>query len=169
MPLRDWTRRLALSALIILGSSLPAATQLETLETERMRIIYVAPFQSYLAPYAARCFENSLAFQKKLFDWAIAQGADVIMQHTDSPAALQAAENAGALAFGQASNMAKFAPKAHLTAIEDNWAPYYIKRVQAALDGTWKSEDSWADIAAVSSSPSTSTKSKSSPTSSQHE
>ena len=78
----------------------------------------------------------------------IAQGADVIMQHTDSPAALQAAENAGALAFGQASNMAKFAPKAHLTAIEDNWAPYYIKRVQAVLDGTWKSEDSWAGIAA---------------------
>lgn len=76
----------------------------------------------------------------------IAQGADIIMQHTDSPAALQAAENAGVLAFGQASNMIKFAPKAHLTAIEDNWAPYYIKRVQAALDGTWKSSDNWGGI-----------------------
>ena len=77
----------------------------------------------------------------------IAQGADVIMQHTDSPAALQAAENAGVLAFGQASNMIKFAPKAHLTAIEDNWAPYYIKRVGAVLDGSWKSEDNWGGIA----------------------
>ena len=77
----------------------------------------------------------------------IAQGADVIMQHTDSPAALQAAENAGVLAFGQASNMIKFAPKAHLTAIEDNWAPYYVKRVQAALDGTWTSADNWGGIA----------------------
>ena len=77
----------------------------------------------------------------------IAQGADVIMQHTDSPAALQAAENAGVLAFGQASDMIKFAPNAHLTAIEDNWAPYYIKRVQAALDGTWTSTDTWAGMA----------------------
>ncbi len=76
----------------------------------------------------------------------IAQGADVIMQHTDSPAALQAAENAGVLAFGQASDMAKFAPNAHLTAIQDNWAPYYVKRVAAVLDGTWKSGDSWAGI-----------------------
>ena len=78
----------------------------------------------------------------------IAQGADMIMQHTDSPAALQAAENAGVLAFGQASNMIKFAPNAQLTAIEDNWAPYYVKRVQAVLDGTWASQDSWAGMAA---------------------
>ena len=42
--------------------------------------------------------------------------------------------------------MAKFAPTAHLTAIQDNWAPYYVKRVKAVLDGTWKSEDSWAGI-----------------------
>ncbi|MFK7943037.1 MAG: BMP family ABC transporter substrate-binding protein [Paracoccaceae bacterium] len=76
----------------------------------------------------------------------IAQGADIIMQHTDSPAALQAAENAGVLAFGQASNMAKFAPNAQLTAIEDNWAPYYIERTRAVLDGTWESSDSWAGM-----------------------
>ncbi len=79
----------------------------------------------------------------------IAAGADIIMQHTDSPAALQAAENAdGILAFGQASDMIKFAPNAQLTAIEDNWAPYYIKRVQAVLDGTWESSDSWEGLAA---------------------
>ena len=77
----------------------------------------------------------------------IAQGADIIMQHTDSPAALQAAENAGVMAFGQASDMIKFAPKAQLTAIEDNWAPYYVKRVKAVLDGTWKSEDNWGGLA----------------------
>ncbi|MEM7507275.1 MAG: BMP family ABC transporter substrate-binding protein [Pseudomonadota bacterium] len=77
----------------------------------------------------------------------IAQGADIIMQHTDSPAALQAAEAAGVMAFGQASNMEKFAPNAQLTAIEDNWAPYYVKRTQAVLDGTWESGDSWAGIA----------------------
>jgi len=78
----------------------------------------------------------------------IANGADIIMQHTDSPAGLQAAENAGVYAFGQASDMIKFAPNKQLTAIEDNWAPYYIERTRAVLDGTWASEDSWKGIAA---------------------
>ncbi len=76
----------------------------------------------------------------------IAQGADVIMQHTDSPAALQVAQNEGVRAFGQASDMIKFAPDAQLTAIVDNWAPYYIDRVQAVLDGTWESQDMWGGI-----------------------
>ena len=51
------------------------------------------------------------------------QGADVIMQHTDSPAAMQAAASRGAYAFGQDFDMIKFGPKAQLTAIVDNWAP----------------------------------------------
>lgn len=71
------------------------------------------------------------------------QGADVISQHTDSPAPLQVAEERGAVGFGQASDMIAFAPKAQLTAIVDDWSAYYIRRVQAVLDGTWKSEDIW--------------------------
>jgi simple sugar transport system substrate-binding protein len=78
----------------------------------------------------------------------ISNGADIIMQHTDSPAALQAAQIAGVLAFGQASNMIKFAPNAQMTAIIDDWSPYYIARVRAVLDGTWASEDSWKGLAA---------------------
>src|ERR1700737_349327 len=71
------------------------------------------------------------------------QGADVIMQHTDSPAAMQVASERGKLAFGQDSEMIKFGPKAQLTSIMDNWAPYYIARVKAELDGKWASEDTW--------------------------
>jgi simple sugar transport system substrate-binding protein len=73
----------------------------------------------------------------------IDQGADVIMQHTDSPAAMQVAAERGKLAFGQDSEMIKFGPKAQLTSIMNNWGPYYIARVKAELDGTWKSEDVW--------------------------
>jgi basic membrane protein A len=73
----------------------------------------------------------------------IDQGADVIMQHTDSPAPMQVASERGKLAFGQDSEMIKFGPKAQLTSIIDNWGPYYIARVKAELDGTWKSEDIW--------------------------
>ena len=49
------------------------------------------------------------------------QGADVIMQHTDSPAAMQIASERGKLAFGQDSEMIKFGPKTQLTSIMDNW------------------------------------------------
>jgi simple sugar transport system substrate-binding protein len=76
------------------------------------------------------------------------QGVDVITQHTDSPAPLQTAEARGKLGFGQASDMERFAPKAQLTAIVDNWADYYVARVKAVLDGNWKSEDTWGGLAA---------------------
>ncbi|MGO4738108.1 BMP family ABC transporter substrate-binding protein [Bosea sp. 2KB_26] len=76
----------------------------------------------------------------------IDQGADVITQHTDSPAALQAAEQRGVFAFGQASDMSAFAPKAHLSAIVDDWSGYYIKRVKEVMDGSWKSGDVWGGI-----------------------
>ena len=82
----------------------------------------------------------------------IEQGADVIMQHTDSTAPMTIAEatwegleegERGVYAFGQASDMAEFGPTARLSSIIDDWAPYYIERVQAAMDGTWESVDSW--------------------------
>ena len=75
------------------------------------------------------------------------QGVDVLAQHTDSPAPLQTAEARGKLGFGQASDMERFAPKAQLTAIVDNWADYYVERTKAVLDGTWKSEDTWGGLA----------------------
>src|SRR6516165_9030256 len=49
------------------------------------------------------------------------QGADVIMQHTDSPAAMQIAEARHAHAFGQDSDMIKFGLEAQLTAIDNKW------------------------------------------------
>ena len=78
----------------------------------------------------------------------IDQGADIIMQHTDSPAPIQVAESRGVWSVGQASNMAAFGPKTQLTAIMDNWAPYYVSRVKAVLGGTWKSTDTWGGFKA---------------------
>ncbi len=73
----------------------------------------------------------------------LSQGADMIVQHTDSTAPLQVAQEQGKLGFGQASDMIKFAPKAQLTAIIDEWGPYYIRRVKAVIDGTWKTQSAW--------------------------
>ncbi len=76
----------------------------------------------------------------------IDQGADIITQHTDSPAPLQVAEERGVFAFGQASDMASFAPKAQLTSIIDNWDTYYVERTKAVMDGTWESSDVWQGL-----------------------
>ena len=73
----------------------------------------------------------------------IDQGADIIMQHTDSTAPVQTAEKAGVWSFGQASDMQRFAPKSVLTSIIDDWAPYYVERSKAAKNGTWKQQDTW--------------------------
>lgn len=79
----------------------------------------------------------------------IEQGADVILQHTDSTAPLAAAQAAGnVIGFGQASDMAEYAPSPRVSSIIDNWAPYYIKQTQAVIDGTWKSEMTWDGIGA---------------------
>jgi len=76
----------------------------------------------------------------------IAEGVDVFMQHTDSTAPLAKAQEAGALGFGQASDMAAFAPSPRISSIVDNWAPYYIKRVGQVLDGSWQSQGVWLGI-----------------------
>ncbi len=78
----------------------------------------------------------------------IDQGADVLLQHTDSTAPQAAAEAAGDVyTFGQASDMPEYAPKPRVSSIIDDWAPYYIERVQAVIDGTWESTDTWDGIA----------------------
>ncbi|CAN5305328.1 BMP family ABC transporter substrate-binding protein [soil metagenome] len=76
---------------------------------------------------------------KALFD----QGVDIITQHSDSTEPLKVAEQRGLFGFGQSHDMYSAAPKAVFTSIIDNWGPYYVTRVKAMLDGTWKSQASW--------------------------
>lgn len=71
------------------------------------------------------------------------QGADVLMQNTDSSAVLQAAEKAGKFAFGWDSDMRKFGPHACLASAIINWAPYYEKAIKDVLDGTWTTQRTW--------------------------
>ena len=77
----------------------------------------------------------------------IAEGADILAQHTDSPAMLQTAQKAGVHGFGQSSDMKAFAPKAQLFSSVNNWGPYYISKIQQLMDGKWSTgegPDHWA-------------------------
>ncbi|MCJ2377856.1 BMP family ABC transporter substrate-binding protein [Vibrio sp. ZSDZ34] len=73
----------------------------------------------------------------------IDQGADIIVQHTDSPAPLIAAEKRGVMGIGQASDMSHFAPKAHMFSVRDVWAPHYIETVKEVMNDSWKPTDFW--------------------------
>ena len=68
----------------------------------------------------------------------INQGADILLQNTDSTAVLQTAEKNGKYAFGWDSDMSAFGPKAHLGSAVANWGPYYIKSIEELKAGTWK-------------------------------
>jgi len=66
-------------------------------------------------------------------------GADVLGQNVDSPATGQYAESKSIPWVGYDSDAQNFAPKSWLTASIYNWGPYYLRRVKAAMNGTWKS------------------------------
>jgi basic membrane protein A and related proteins len=78
------------------------------------------------------------AKEKKAAQSLVAAGADVLGQNVDSPATGQYAESKGIPWVGYDSDSSKFAPKSWLTASVYNWGPYYLSRVEAAMNGTWK-------------------------------
>jgi basic membrane protein A len=65
-------------------------------------------------------------------------GADVLGQNVDSDATGVYAEKHGIPWAGYDSNAQSSAPKQWLTAAVYNWGPYYLRRVKAAMNGTWK-------------------------------
>jgi simple sugar transport system substrate-binding protein len=84
--------------------------------------------------------------EREAADTLISQGSDVVTHHTDSTAAVQAAEAKKVYAIGYHSDMSKYGPNAHLTAVTHNWGEYYTRTAQAALDGKWKMETPWMGI-----------------------
>jgi len=78
------------------------------------------------------------AKEKKAAESLVSAGADVLGQNVDSPATGQFAESKGIPWVGYDSDSSSFAPKSWLTASVYDWGPYYLKRVEAAMAGTWK-------------------------------
>jgi basic membrane protein A and related proteins len=76
----------------------------------------------------------------------ISQGADVLMQNTDSPAIAQTAQEKGVFAFGWNSDMSKFGGKAQLAASMLQWDVIYQQEIEKALANTWKTVDLWYGV-----------------------
>jgi len=96
-------------------------------------VVKVVWVNTWYNPAKEREATNSLVDQK----------SDVITFHTDSPAAVQAAQDAGIYAIAYHSDMSAYGEKAQLTAAIHNFSGFYEKRVQQVMDGTWKSENVW--------------------------
>jgi basic membrane protein A len=96
----------------------------------------------------------STSLERKAAESLVAAGADVLGQNVDTPTAGQYAESKGIPWVGYDSDARKFAPKSWLTAAVYDWGVYYIPRVKAAINGTWKTgfyygtiKDGFTDIA----------------------
>lgn len=84
--------------------------------------------------------------EREAAETLLSQGADVVTHHTDSPAAVQAAQERGKFAVGYHSDMKQFGPDAQVAAVVHEWDNFYINRVREVLDGTWKSSSVWYGI-----------------------
>lgn len=87
------------------------------------------------------------AKEREAAETLMLQGADILTQHTDSAAVIQAAESKGNYAIGYHSDMSEYGKKAHLTSTIHNWGELYVAKAKAVMDGSWKSEDLWPGIA----------------------
>ena len=99
----------------------------------QVRVIWV---NSWYDPGKERDAANAL----------IGQGADIVTHHTDSSAAVAAAEEKGRMAVAYHSDMSRFGPKAQLAAVTHHWGEYYTKTAQSVLDGTWKPGSLWGGM-----------------------
>ena len=64
---------------------------MDLLETDDLRLLYFDPLQTYLTPYVARSFHNSLQFQRRVFDWTPYEKARRCCSRTSPTTAMRGA------------------------------------------------------------------------------
>jgi basic membrane protein A len=77
----------------------------------------------------------------------IAQGCDVITQHTNTIAPQLAAQNAGVWSIGYNVDTSAYAPGATLTSVALRWGIYYSYLVRSIIDGAFVTAPYFGDIA----------------------
>ena len=76
----------------------------------------------------------------------IRQGADVLIQNTNSSAVLKTAQEKGVMAFGWDSDMVRYGPRAHLGSALIDWSTYYKQRTAAVMRGDWRAGSAWLGV-----------------------
>lgn len=78
MP-RSFRRSALLLATLLLTLAPRAHGQIEVIEADDLRLTYPAPILSFIAPYTARCFENSMRFHKQLWGYTPSDPVNVML------------------------------------------------------------------------------------------
>jgi basic membrane protein A and related proteins len=73
-------------------------------------------------------------------------GADVLTNHSGSPAVPGVAQQRGVKLIGYQSDMRAHAPTAQLAAIVADWRGHYIRAANAVLDQSWRSRAVWGGM-----------------------
>lgn len=76
----------------------------------------------------------------------VAQGADVLANHSASAAVPQAAEEKGVAVISYHSDMSRFAPRAQLAAVTHHWGGRYTEVARAVLEGRWRPQPVWGGM-----------------------
>jgi simple sugar transport system substrate-binding protein len=74
------------------------------------------------------------------------QGADVLANHTASPAVATVAEEKKVRLIANQSDMSAFAPKAQLAAVTPRWGGYYTQVARDVIAGRWKVAPVWGGL-----------------------
>ncbi len=80
--MQSWSaRRVVLVMCLLTGGRSASADSLvlAQLQTDELRLLYQDPQQTYLTPYVARCFLNSLELQKRIFRWAPDEKTTIVL------------------------------------------------------------------------------------------
>ena len=85
--------------------------------------------------------------EKQAAQSLLALGVDAIGQGQDSPATGDAAKAVGVPWSGYDSDQSSYAPDIWLTGTVYHWGPYYARRVKAAMDGSWKTDNYYGSLA----------------------
>jgi len=76
----------------------------------------------------------------------IHQGADVLANHSGSPAVAQTAEEQGVMLVAYQSDMRRYAPHAQLTSVVHRWGAWYTQAARSVLDGRWSPAPVWGGL-----------------------
>jgi basic membrane protein A and related proteins len=84
--------------------------------------------------------------EKQAAESLLNAGVDAIGQGQDSPATGDAAKAKNIPWAGYDADQTAYAPDIWLTGTVYHWGPYYARRVKAAMDGSWKSDNYYGSI-----------------------
>lgn len=79
MPRSPGSLLVPLAAALLLAVGTAARAQVDEIDADDLRLTYPSPVLSFIAPYTARCFENSMRFHKRLWGYTPSEPVNVML------------------------------------------------------------------------------------------